>query len=154
MDKLRLFLDGVIAAGAGLFAFLYGDITPLFYAVLSFMVLDYITGLIAAWINKEISSEVGFKGLAKKFLILIFIALAHILDVNVLNTYPVLQSAVMMFFIANEGISLIENAAKLGLPIPGKLLDVLKQLKKQGDSETEQEDSETEQEDKTEGDDK
>ena len=154
MDKLRLFLDGVIATGAGLFAFLYGDITPLFYAVLSFMVLDYITGLIAAWIKKEISSEIGFKGLAKKFLILNFIALAHILDVNVLNTYPVLQSAVMMFFIANEGISLIENAAKLGLPIPGKLLDVLKQLKKQGDSETEQEDSETEQEDKTEGDDK
>ena len=149
MDKLRLFLDGVIAAGAGLFAFMYGDITPLFYAVLSFMVLDYITGVIVAIINKKLSSEIGFKGLAKKFLILIFIALAHILDVNVLNTYPVLQSAVMMFFIANEGISLIENAAKLGLPIPGKLLDVLKQLKKQGENETEQD-----KEDKTEGDDK
>ena len=149
MEKIRLFVDGAIAVGASLFAFLYGDITPLFWAVLAFMILDYITGLIVAFIRKEISSEVGFKGLAKKFLILIFIALAHILDVNVLNTYPVLQSAVMMFFIANEGISLIENAAKLGLPIPGKLLDVLKQLKKQGENETEQD-----KEDKTEGDDK
>lgn len=150
MDKLRLFMDGVIATSAGLFAFLYGDITPLFWATLSFMVLDYITGVIVAIINKKLSSEVGFKGLAKKFLILIFIALAHILDANVLNTYPVLQSAVMMFFIANEGISLIENAAALGLPIPGKLLDVLKQLKKQGENETEQD----KEEDKTEGDDK
>lgn len=147
MDKLRLFMDGVIAAGAGLFAFLYGDVTPLFYAVLSFMALDYITGVIVAIINKKLSSEIGFKGLAKKLLILIFIALAHILDVNVLGTYPVLQSAIMAFFIANEGISLIENAAKLGLPIPNKLLDVLKQLKKQGESDTEKED-------KTEGDDK
>lgn len=146
MDKLRYVLDCLIATGASLFAFLYGDITPLFWAVLAFMILDYITGLVAAWINKEISSEIGFKGLAKKFLILVFIALAHILDVNVLGTYPVLQSAIMMFFIANEGISIIENAAKLGLPIPGKLLDVLKQLKKQGENKTEQ--------DKEEGDDK
>ncbi len=139
MDKLKLFLDGMIATCASLFAFLYGDITPLFWAVITFMVLDYITGVIVAIVRKELSSEIGFKGLAKKFLILIFIALAHILDVNVLNTYPVLQSAVMMFFIANEGISLVENAAKLGLPIPSKFLDVLKQLKKQGEAEKEEE---------------
>lgn len=135
MDKLRYALDGVIAAGAGLFAFLFGDITPLFWAVLAFMVLDYLTGVIVAIINKNLSSEIGFKGLAKKLLILVFIALAHILDVNVLGTYPVLQSAVMMFFLANEGISLIENAAKLGVPVPSKLLDVLKQLKQQGESD-------------------
>lgn len=139
MDKLKLFLDGMIATCASLFAFLYGDITPLFWAVLAFMVLDYITGVIVAIVRKELSSEIGFKGLAKKFLILIFIALAHILDVNVLNTYPVLQSAVMMFFIANEGISLVENAAKLGLPIPSKFLDILKQLKKQGETEEKEE---------------
>lgn len=137
MDKLKLFIDGCIATCASLFAFLYGDITPLFWAVLAFMILDYITGVIVAIVRKELSSEIGFKGLAKKFLILIFIALAHILDVNVLNTYPVLQSAVMMFFIANEGISLVENAAKLGLPIPSKFLDILKQLKKQGETDEE-----------------
>ena len=85
--------------------------------------------------NKELSSAIGFKGLSKKFLILIFIALAHVLDVYVLGTYPVLQSAVMMFFVANEGISLIENAAELGVPVPSKLLDVLQQLKKQGEKE-------------------
>lgn len=139
MDKLKLFIDGCIATCASLFAFLYGDITPLFWAVITFMVLDYITGVIVAIVRKELSSEIGFKGLAKKFLILIFIALAHILDVNVLNTFPVLQSAVMMFFIANEGISLVENAAKLGLPIPSKFLEVLKQLKKQGEAEKEEE---------------
>lgn len=139
MDKLKLFLDGLIATCASLFAFLYGDITPLFWAVLAFMVLDYITGVIVAITKHELSSEIGFKGLAKKFLILIFIALAHILDVNVLNTFAVLQSAVMMFFIANEGISLVENAAKLGLPIPSKFLDILKQLKKQGEAEKEEE---------------
>ena len=83
--------------------------------------------------NKELSSAIGFKGLSKKFLI--FIALAHVLDVYVLGTYPVLQSAVMMFFVANEGISLIENAAELGVPVPSKLLDVLQQLKKQGEKE-------------------
>lgn len=137
MDKLKLFIDGCIATCASLFAFLYGDITPLFWAVLAFMILDYITGVIVAITKHELSSEIGFKGLAKKFLILIFIALAHILDVNVLNTYPVLQSAVMMFFIANEGISLVENASRLGLPIPSKILDVLKQLKKQGETEEE-----------------
>ena len=139
MDKLKLFIDGMIATCASLFAFLYGDITPLFWAVLAFMVLDYITGVIVAITKHELSSEIGFKGLAKKFLILIFIALAHILDVNVLNTYPVLQSAVMMFFIANEGISLVENASRLGLPIPSKILDVLKQLKKQGETEEKEE---------------
>ena len=85
--------------------------------------------------NKELSSAIGFKGLSKKFLILIFIALAHVLDVYVLGTYPVLQSAVMMFFVANEGISLIENAAELGVPVPSKLLDLLQHLKKQGEKE-------------------
>ena len=137
MNKLSAIVDGIIAVGAGLFAFLYGDITPLFWAVLSFMVLDYVTGVIVAINKKELSSAIGFKGLSKKFLILIFIALAHVLDVYVLNTYPVLQSAVMMFFLANEGISLVENAAELGVPIPSKLLNALKQLKKQGEEKEE-----------------
>lgn len=134
MDKIKIFVDGLIATCAGLFAFLYGDITPLFWAVLAFMALDYITGVIVAITRRELSSAIGFRGLAKKFLILVFIALAHILDVNVLGTYPVLQSAVMMFFIANEGVSLVENASRLGLPVPRKFLEVLKQLKKQGET--------------------
>ena len=139
MNKLSAIVDGIIAVGAGLFAFLYGDISPLFWATLCFMGLDYITGVIVAINRKELSSAIGFKGLSKKFLILIFIALAHVLDVYVLGTYPVLQSAVMMFFVANEGISLVENAAELGVPIPSKLLDVLQQLKKQGEKENKDE---------------
>lgn len=148
MEKIRLFADGVIATGAGLFAFLYGDITPLFWAVLSCMVLDYITGVIVAIIKKKLSSEVGFVGIVKKLFILVIIGLSHIIDYYVLNTYPVLQSVCMSFFIANESISILENAATLNLPIPKKLLDVLHQLKQQSDGETEQE-----KEDKTEGDD-
>lgn len=111
--------------------------SPLFWATLCFMILDYVTGVVVAIVHKELSSEIGFKGLAKKLLIMIFVALAHVLDVYVLNTYPVLQSAVMMFFIANEGISLVENAAELGVPIPSKLLNALKQLKKQGEAKEE-----------------
>ena len=142
MNKLSAIVDGIIAVGAGLFAFLYGDISPLFWATLCFMTLDYITGVIVAINKKELSSAIGFKGLSKKFLILIFVALAHVLDVYVLNTYPVLQSAVMMFFVANEGISLVENAAELGVPVPSKFLDVLQQLKKQGEKEEEKKEGE------------
>lgn len=150
MEKIRLFADGAIAVGASLFAFLYGDVNVLFYSLLAFMALDYITGLIAAFINKEISSEIGLKGILKKFFILIIIAISHIIDAYILMTYPVLQSCIIIYFAANESISIVENAAKLGIPIPIKLLDALKQLKKQGEGETEQD----KEDDETEGDDK
>ena len=94
-------------------------------------------------VRKDVSSEVGFKGIVKKILILMLVGVAHVLDAYVLNSTPVLQSAVMMFFIANEGISLVENAAGLGIPIPKKMLEVLKQLKLKGDS-TEKSESEEE----------
>lgn len=93
------------------------------------MVLDYLTGLISAWIHKELSSAVGFTGIAKKVLILILVAVGHLLDDYVLGGGSVCRSAVIGFYLANEGISILENAGNIGLPLPKKLTDVLEQLK-------------------------
>lgn len=135
MDKLKLIFDAIAGVVGGIVGFFFGGVTPLFLAVVAFMTVDYITGVLIAKINKNLSSEIGFKGLAKKFLILVFVALAHIIDVSVLNSAPILQSAVTTFFIANEGLSIIENAASLGVPIPKKLIDVLEQIKAKSDDD-------------------
>ena len=141
MEKLSNIFGAAMAAIGGIIGWVWGDFTPLFAALLAFIVLDYITGVSCAVIRKDVSSEVGFKGIVKKILFLVLVGVAHILDAYVLNSTPVLQSAVMMFFIANEGISLVENAAGLGIPIPQKMLKVLKQLKLKGDETDEEDDS-------------
>ena len=133
MSKIQIIIDS-IAAGIGAFiGFMYGEASGLLLALISFMALDYLTGIIIAVINKKLSSEVGFKGLCKKFLILVFVAIGHILDTYVLNGTAVLMTAVILFYLANEGISIIENAANLGLPVPQKLKDILEQLKTDND---------------------
>ena len=133
MSKIQIIIDS-IAAGIGAFiGFMYGEASGLLLALISFMALDYLTGIIIAVINKKLSSEVGFKGLCKKFLILVFVAIGHILDTYVLNGTAVVMTAVILFYIANEGISIIENAANLGLPVPQKLKDILEQLKTDND---------------------
>ena len=135
MSKIQIIIDS-IAAGVGAFlGFMYGEATGLLLALIAFMALDYVTGIIIAVINKKLSSAVGFKGLCKKFLILVFVAIGHILDTYVLNGTAVLMTAVILFYLANEGISIIENAANLGLPVPQKLKDILEQLKTDNDKE-------------------
>lgn len=99
------------------------------YALITFMVLDYVTGLISAYICKNISSAVGFKGIAKKVFIMVLVAVGHVIDSKVIGDGTVFRSAVIGFYIANEGISILENSGKIGLPLPEKLLDVLKQLR-------------------------
>lgn len=94
-----------------------------------FIVLDYCTGVIRAWINKEISSDIGFKGIARKMVILIVLIVAVLLD-RLLNTGTwVFRTIVCYFYIANEGISLLENCAGLGLPVPESIQNALVQLK-------------------------
>lgn len=105
------------------------------YALIAFMALDYLTGVLVAAAQKELSSKVGFKGIAKKVIILALVAVGHILDTHVLGGGAVCRSAVSGFYIANEGISILENAAELGLPLPKKLIDVLKQLRDDNDKE-------------------
>lgn len=133
MNKIQLIFDGAAATLGGIIGFLYGDPTGVFWALLAMMALDYITGVIIAVINKTLSSEIGFKGLAKKFLILIFVAVAHVLDTQVLGGAAVAMTAVMLFYIANEGVSIVENSAALGLPVPEKLIDILEQIKAKSD---------------------
>lgn len=92
------------------------------------MVIDYITGVMCAVADKKLSSTVGFKGICRKVLIFLLVGIANILDVQVIGSGSVLRTAVIFFYISNEGVSLVENAAHLGLPVPDKLKDVLEQL--------------------------
>ncbi len=131
-DKI---LDCTAAALGAVVGFLYGEVTGLFWAMIAFMAVDYITGVLVAVINKNLSSEIGFKGLIKKLLILVFVAMGHIIDTYVIGSGSALMSAVMLFFLANEGVSIIENAVGLGMPVPKKLRDVLEQLKQESEGD-------------------
>lgn len=129
------FVKAVFAAVGGVVGFLFGQLNGLFWAVIALMALDYITGILCAVTTKTLSSEVGFRGLVKKFMILIVIAVGHLVDAYIIGQGAAFMTAVMLFFAANEGISILENAANLGLPIPKKLRDVLEQLKDKGDKD-------------------
>lgn len=122
-------LQCITAAVCGICGFLWGQLDGLLYALIVFMILDYLTGLISTWIHKDLSSVVGFISIAKKVLILILVAVGHLLDDYVLGGGSVCRSAVIGFYLANEGISILENAGNIGLPLPKKLTDVLEQLK-------------------------
>ena len=102
-------------------------------ALIVFVVADYVTGVMCAIIDKKLSSEVGFKGIFKKVLIFILVGIAHILDVYVIGGGSILRTAVIFFYMSNEGVSLLENAAHLGLPVPKQLQEVLKQLHKRSE---------------------
>ena len=133
MSKVQIIIDSIAGAVGAVLGFMYGEVTGLFWALIAFMATDYITGVVVAAINKQLSSEVGFKGLAKKLMILVFVSLGHIADMYILGGTPVAMSAVMLFYIANEGLSIIENAGNLGLPVPKKLKDIMAQLKKESE---------------------
>ena len=135
MSKIQIIIDSIAGVVGAVLGFMYGEVTGLFWALIAFMALDYITGVVVAAINKQLSSEVGFRGLAKKLMILVFVSLGHIADMYVLGGTPVAMSAVMLFYIANEGLSIIENAGNLGLPVPKKLKDIMVQLKKDSEEE-------------------
>lgn len=137
MSKIQIIIDSIAGAVGAVLGFMYGEVSGLFWALIAFMALDYITGVIVAVIEKRLSSEVGFRGLAKKFLILVFVAVGHIADTYILGGTPAAMSAVMLFYIANEGISIIENAATLGLPVPKKLTSIMEQIKNKSESEEE-----------------
>ena len=132
MDK---FIQTITAAICGIVGFLYGKADGLIYALLAFIILDYVTGLTVACINKNLSSEVGFKGIAKKVVILLLVAVGNILDIYILGDSAVCRSTVIGFYLAHEGISILDNAGKLGIPLPKKLVSVLKQLKNDNNKE-------------------
>ena len=112
----------------GWLGYFLGGLDGLMIALIIFMVLDYITGLMCAVIDKKLSSAVGFKGVCKKVLILMLVGMANVVDIHIVGTGSALRSAVICFYLSNEGLSLLENAAHIGLPIPDKMKDVLAQL--------------------------
>ena len=118
----------IFAGIGGWLGYFLGGCDGLLYALLAFVVVDYITGVMCAIADHSLSSEVGFKGICRKVLIFLLVGIANILDVQVIGAGSVLRTAVVFFYISNEGISLLENAGHLGLPIPAKMKDVLEQL--------------------------
>ena len=129
MDKILNYFKVIIAAIGTGFTWLFGTWDTALIVLISFMVLDYATGLLRAWINKEVSSDIGLKGIARKCVIFVVLIVAVLLD-RLLNTGTwVFRTLVCYFYIANEGISLLENCAGLGLPIPEKIKEALIQLK-------------------------
>ena len=118
----------IFAAVGGWLGYLLGGCDGLLYALIAFVVIDYITGVMCAISDKTLSSEVGFKGICRKVLIFLLVGIGHIVDAQVIGNGGVMRTAVIFFYLSNEGISLIENAAHLGLPVPDKLKAVLEQL--------------------------
>ena len=135
MKEFWTTIQVVFAGIGGWLGWFLGGCDGLLYARLAFVVIDYITGIMCAVVDKKLSSAVGFKGIFKKVLIFALVGVANILDVNVIGTGSVLRTAIIFFYISNEGVSLIENAGHLGLPIPAKLKAVLEQLHDRAEKE-------------------
>nr|DAW29179.1 MAG TPA: holin [Caudoviricetes sp.] len=123
----------VFTAIGGWLGWFLGGCDGLLFALIAFVVIDYITGVMCAINDHTLSSEVGFRGICRKVLIFLLVGIANILDVQVIGTGSVLRTAVIFFYISNEGVSLLENAGRLGLPIPQKLKDILAQLHDRAD---------------------
>lgn len=121
-------VQAVFAALGGWLGWFLGGCDGLIYALVAFVVIDYITGVMCAISDKTLSSAVGFRGICRKVLIFLLVGIANILDTNVIGTGSVLRTAAIFFYISNEGVSLLENAAHLGFPVPGAVKDVLEQL--------------------------
>ena len=118
----------IFAAIGGWLGYFLGGCDGLLYALIAFVVIDYLTGIMCAISDHTLSSEVGFRGICRKVLIFLLVGIANVLDIHVLGNGSVLRTAVIFFYISNEGVSLLENAAHLGLPVPEKVKDVLEQL--------------------------
>ena len=128
MKEFWSVIQFIFAAVGGWLGWFLGGCDGLLYALIAFVVVDYITGVMCAVVDRKLSSEVGFKGIFKKILIFLLVGIANLLDVNIIGNGSVLRTAAIFFYLSNEGVSLLENATHLGLPVPEKLKSVLQQL--------------------------
>ena len=135
MKEFWNMIQFVFAGIGGWLGYFLGGCDGLLIALILFAVTDYITGVMCAISDKKLSSAVGFKGICRKVLIFLLVGIANILDVQVIGTGSDLRTAVIFFYISNEGVSLLENAGHLGLPIPVKIKSVLEQLHDRAESE-------------------
>lgn len=118
----------VFAAVGGGLGWFFGEMDGFFYALIAFVVIDYLTGVMCAVADKSLSSDVGFRGICRKVLIFVMVGIGHVIDAQIIGSGDALRTAVIFFYISNEGVSLLENAAHIGLPVPEKLKEVLAQL--------------------------
>lgn len=137
MKELWTTIQFLFAGLGGWLGWFLGGCDGLLFALIAFVVIDYITGIMCAVVDKKLSSAVGFKGIFKKVLIFALVGVGHILDTRVIGAGSVLRTAVIFFYLSNEGISLLENAGHLGLPIPKKLKSILEQLHDRAEKEDE-----------------
>lgn len=135
MKEFWNMIQFLFAGIGGWLGYFLGGCDGLLIALLLFVITDYITGVMCAIADKKLSSAVGFKGICRKVLIFLLVGIANILDMQVIGTGSVLRTAVIFFYISNEGVSLLENAGHLGLPIPVKIKSVLEQLRDRAESE-------------------
>lgn len=127
----------VFTAVGGWLGWFLGGCDGLLFALIAFVVVDYATGVMCAIVDKNLSSTVGFKGICRKVIIFLLVGIAHILDSQVIGAGSALRTAIIFFYLSNEGVSLLENATHLGLPVPEKMKDVLKQLHDRAESKEE-----------------
>lgn len=135
MKDIWSFIQVIFVAIGGWLGYFLGGWDGFLYALVSFVVIDYVTGLMCAVIDKKLSSEVGFRGIFKKVIIFSLVAIGHIIDKNLIGDGSVIRTAVIFFYLSNEGVSILENAVNIGLPIPQKLKDILAQLSNKGGNE-------------------
>lgn len=132
MKEIWNWIQVAFAATGAFLGWFLGGLDGFLYALLVFVAIDYVTGVLCAIVDKKLSSEIGAKGIFKKVLIFVLVGVAHILDTQILSSSSgnngALRTAVIFFYLSNEGISILENSSHIGLPIPGKLKEILKQL--------------------------
>lgn len=129
MKDILNFIKIVFVAIGGYLGYLLGGHDSFLYALIAFVVIDYLTGIMLAIIKKKLSSNVGFKGIFKKVMIFLMVAIGHTIDAYLIKSGGSIRSAIIFFYISNEGISILGNSANIGLPIPEKLKEILIQLK-------------------------
>ena len=128
MKEFWTTIQVIFTGVGGWLGYFLGGCDGLLYALVLFVMVDYITGVMCAAADHKLSSEVGFRGICRKVLIFLLVGIGHVLDAQIIGTGSVLRTAVIFFYLSNEGVSLLENAGHLGLPIPEKLKIVLEQL--------------------------
>ena len=124
-NTIKIIFGGIITAVSGFL----GGMDGIMYALLAFITIDYITGVAVAIKQKKLSSEVGFWGLVRKVCILVLVGVAHFIDLNVMGTGDIFRTAIALYYIGNEGVSLLENIGNLGVKLPKKLIDILVQIR-------------------------
>ncbi len=128
MEQILDYVKFILAFAGGIIGWIFGGFDSLIYALIAFVTIDYITGILLAIRDKKVSSDIGFKGIVKKFLIFLIVSMGNILDHYILGTGTTLRTLIIMFYLSNEGISILENAGQLGLPIPKKLKSAIQKL--------------------------